>query len=55
MSEYQCYEFQGTLYFVRLLKPAIKELEKLDATVAKRIADRIEWLAATSTLLSSSL
>jgi len=34
------------LYSIRLLKPAIKELEKLDATVATRIVDRIEWLAA---------
>jgi mRNA interferase RelE/StbE len=34
------------LYSVRLLKPAIKELAKLDATVARQIADRIEWLAA---------
>jgi mRNA interferase RelE/StbE len=33
------------LYSVRILRPAIKELERLDRTVAKRIADRIDWLA----------
>ncbi|MBI5463429.1 MAG: type II toxin-antitoxin system RelE/ParE family toxin [Ignavibacteriales bacterium] len=34
------------LYSVRILKPASKELEKLDHSVARRIADRIQWLAS---------
>jgi mRNA interferase RelE/StbE len=34
------------LYSVRILKPATKELKKLDPSVAERIADRIAWLAA---------
>lgn len=33
------------MYSVRLLKPASKELEKLDRAVAKGIADRLEWLS----------
>jgi len=33
------------LYSVRILKPASKELEKLDRSVANRITDRIQWLA----------
>ena len=33
------------MYSVRILKPAVKDLEKLDTAVAKRIADRISWLA----------
>lgn len=33
------------MYSVRILKPASKELEKLDRSVARRVADRIEWLA----------
>jgi len=33
------------LYSVRILKPALKELEKLDRTTAKRIVDRIQWLS----------
>jgi mRNA interferase RelE/StbE len=33
-------------YSVRILKPASKELEKLDRTVARRIVDRIDWLAS---------
>jgi mRNA interferase RelE/StbE len=33
------------LYSVRLLKTASKELEKLDRSVARRIADRLEWLS----------
>jgi mRNA interferase RelE/StbE len=34
------------LYSVHLLKPATKDLGKLDETVAKRIVERIEWIAA---------
>ena len=33
------------MYSIRILKPASKELEKLDQSTAKRIAHRIEWLA----------
>ena len=33
------------MYSVRLLKPASKELEKLDRTIAKHIIDRLEWLS----------
>lgn len=33
------------MYTVRLLKPASKELEKLDRTTAKRIVERLEWLS----------
>jgi len=33
------------LYSVRILKPAVKDLERLDPSVAGRIADRISWLA----------
>jgi mRNA interferase RelE/StbE len=33
-------------YSVRVLKPASKELEKLDRTVARRIVARIDWLAS---------
>jgi mRNA interferase RelE/StbE len=33
------------LYSVRILKPASKELEKLDPSVAKRVVDRIRWLS----------
>jgi mRNA interferase RelE/StbE len=33
------------VYTVRILKPASKELEKLDRSVATRIADRIQWLS----------
>ena len=33
------------MYSVRLLKPATKELEKLDRTIAKGIIDRLEWLS----------
>ena len=30
---------------VHFLKPATKELEKLDRTTSKRIVDRLEWLS----------
>ena len=33
------------MYSVRILKPASKELEKLDRSAATRIADRIQWLS----------
>ena len=33
------------MYSIRILKPAVKELEKLDHTAGKRIADRIQWLS----------
>ncbi len=33
------------MYSVRILKPAVKDLERLDPSVAGRIADRISWLA----------
>ena len=33
------------MYSVRLLKPATKELQKLDRTIAKSIIDRLEWLS----------
>ncbi len=33
------------LYSVRILKPAMKELEKLDHSTSERIADRIQWLS----------
>ena len=33
------------MYTVRILKPAIKDLEKLDSSVAGGIADRITWLS----------
>ena len=33
------------MYSVRILKSATKELDALDRSAAKRIADRIQWLA----------
>ncbi|HLF13513.1 MAG TPA: type II toxin-antitoxin system RelE/ParE family toxin [Bacteroidota bacterium] len=33
------------MYSVHFLKPALKELERLDRTAAKRIVDRLEWLS----------
>ena len=33
------------MYTVQLLKPARKNLEKLDRSTAKRIVDRLEWLS----------
>jgi mRNA interferase RelE/StbE len=33
------------VYSIRILKPASKELEKLDHATAKRVADRIQWLS----------
>lgn len=33
------------MYSIRILKPAAKELEKLDKTSAQRIVDRIRWLS----------
>jgi mRNA interferase RelE/StbE len=33
------------VYSIRILKPASKELAKLDQPTGKRIADRIQWLA----------
>ena len=33
------------MYIVRILKPAIRELEKLDKKVGQRMIKRIEWLA----------
>lgn len=32
-------------YSIRILKPAIRELERLDKNVATRIVERIEWLS----------
>jgi len=37
------------LYSIEYLKPAAKEISKLDRYTAKRILDRIEWLAANLT------
>ena len=34
------------MYSIRILKPATKELIKLDRTTASRIADRIQWLSS---------
>jgi mRNA interferase RelE/StbE len=33
------------VYSIRVLKSALKDLEKLDPSVARGIADRISWLA----------
>ena len=33
------------MYSIRILKPATKELAKLDHTTASRIVDRIQWLS----------
>ncbi|MEK6571911.1 MAG: type II toxin-antitoxin system RelE/ParE family toxin [Bacteroidota bacterium] len=33
------------MYSIRILKPAAQELERLDRTVAKRIANRVQWLS----------
>jgi mRNA interferase RelE/StbE len=32
-------------YSIRILKPAIRELERLDKNVATRIVGRIDWLS----------
>ncbi len=32
-------------YSIRILKPAIRELERLDKNVATRIVERIDWLS----------
>ena len=37
------------MYSIEYLKPAAKEISKLDRYTAKRILDRIEWLAANLT------
>jgi len=34
------------LYSVRLLKPASKELERLDRETAERIVERLDWLSS---------
>jgi mRNA interferase RelE/StbE len=34
------------MYRVRILQTAIREFERLDKPVARRIAERINWLAA---------
>ena len=33
------------MYSIRILKPATKELEKLDKIIAQRIVARIRWLS----------
>jgi len=33
------------VYTIRILKPASRELQKLDRSIAKRVADRIQWLS----------
>jgi len=33
------------VYTIRILKPASRELEKLDRSIAKRVANRIQWLS----------
>jgi mRNA interferase RelE/StbE len=33
------------VYSIRILRLAAKELEKLDTSVARRIVERVEWLA----------
>jgi len=33
------------VYSLRILQPAAKELEKIDRSMAERIADRIQWLS----------
>jgi mRNA interferase RelE/StbE len=32
-------------YSIRILKPAIRELERLDKNIATRIVERIDWLS----------
>jgi len=32
-------------YSIRILKPAIRDLERLDKNVATRIVERIDWLS----------
>jgi mRNA interferase RelE/StbE len=32
-------------YSIRILKPAIRELENFDKTTARRIVERIDWLS----------
>ncbi|MBI5788819.1 MAG: type II toxin-antitoxin system RelE/ParE family toxin [Candidatus Schekmanbacteria bacterium] len=36
------------MYTIRILKPAIRELEKLDKPIGHRIVQRIKWLAENS-------
>ncbi|MBI3579089.1 MAG: type II toxin-antitoxin system RelE/ParE family toxin [Ignavibacteriales bacterium] len=33
------------MYSIRILRPAAKQLEKLDRLTAQRVADRIQWLS----------
>jgi mRNA interferase RelE/StbE len=33
------------MYSLRLLKPAVRELEQLDPPTAQRIVERLDWLA----------
>lgn len=33
------------MYDIRLIKPAVKDLEQLDKVVAKRIVEKMNWLA----------
>jgi len=33
------------MYDIRILKPAVKDLEQLDKVVAKRVVEKINWLA----------
>ena len=33
------------MYDIRLLKPAVKDLEQLDKVVAKRVVEKMNWLA----------
>ncbi len=33
------------MYTVRILKPATRELERLDKSVGRRVVQRIQWLA----------
>ncbi|HEY4760769.1 MAG TPA: type II toxin-antitoxin system RelE/ParE family toxin [Thermoguttaceae bacterium] len=33
------------MYDIRILKPAVKDLEKLDKVVAKRVVEKMNWLA----------
>lgn len=35
-----------SVYSIRLLKPASKELGKLDKTTAQRIVERLHWLSS---------
>ncbi len=41
------------MYTVRILKAASRELEGLDKAIARRIVDRIRWLAENKVIIYS--